>query len=332
VKRSSRLGFTLVELLVVIAIIGVLVALLLPAVQAAREAARRTECTNKMKQMGLALQNHHDRFGRFPPAGDKGAYSGKTGAQWGMSWAFFLLPEVEQNSLFDQINNYTKSSQPGYNHSNVQAIVKNVQLDSFLCPSSDLPVNSANKNHSGQTTVIHYTAIGGAAYGLGGNNVVTKTTEHKDGTYGNSSNSGILYANSATKIRDITDGTSNTMIVGEVSSYFRRGTSKLHNYRPSYTYGWTMGGAYDWNHADTRGMNWTTVRYKINYSLPANNSSIPDGITTNPGANTPLNSNHPGGCVVAISDGSTSFLPETIADLTLAQLAHKSDGTVMQRP
>jgi len=329
-KRNSRLGFTLVELLVVIAIIGVLVALLLPAVQAAREAARRTECTNKMKQMGLALQNHHDRFGRFPPAGDKGTYSGRTGSTWGLSWAYFLLPEVEQNSLFDQINRYSKGSNTGYNHGNVKALVDGVELDSFLCPSSDLPINSGN--NSGKTKVIHYTPIAGAAYGLGGNNVVTKTTEHKDGSYGHSSNSGILYANSATKIRDITDGTSNTMIVGEVSSYFRRGTTKLHNYRPSYTYGWTMGAYHPWNNADNRGMNWTTVRYKINLSLPANNSSIPDGIRSNPGANTPLNSNHPGGCVVAISDGSTKFLPETIADLTLARLAHKSDGQVVQLP
>jgi len=330
VKRSSRLGFTLVELLVVIAIIGVLVALLLPAVQAAREAARRTECTNKLKQMGLALQNHHDRFGRFPPAGDNRTYSGGAAGNWGMSWVYFLLPEVEQNALYDQIQPFTTGTNPGYAHSSVFAAVSGVELDSFLCPSSDLPINS--NNNGGNTKIVHYTAIAGAAYGLGGNNIVTKTTEHKDGDDGYGTNSGIMYGLSATNMRDITDGTSNTMIVGEVSSYFRRGTSKLHNYRPSYAYGWTMGALYAWNHTDNRGMNWTTVRYKNNLSLPTNTTSFPDGILPDPGANTPLNSNHPGGVVVAISDGSTSFLTDTIADLTLAQLAHKSDGTVMQRP
>ncbi len=94
IARGIPSGFTLVELLVVIAIIGILVALLLPAVQAAREAGRRTQCTNNLKQMGLALHNHHDSLRRFPPGGDRSPVGG-----YGPSWMVHILPYIEQNSL-----------------------------------------------------------------------------------------------------------------------------------------------------------------------------------------------------------------------------------------
>ena len=104
-ERRTKAGFTLVELLVVIAIIGVLVALLLPAVQAAREAARRSSCLNNSKNISLAMHNHHDTLLRFPPgcANDKtplGTHA--TGAGWGSSWKVYLLPYIEQNALYSK--------------------------------------------------------------------------------------------------------------------------------------------------------------------------------------------------------------------------------------
>ena len=104
VERSVRRGFTLVELLVVIAIIGVLVALLLPAVQAAREAARRTQCKNNLKQIGLAIHNHHDTKGYMPPGTSQDQQPfGPAASNWGASWMVYILPFVEQGPLFDKL-------------------------------------------------------------------------------------------------------------------------------------------------------------------------------------------------------------------------------------
>ncbi|HTN77380.1 MAG TPA: DUF1559 domain-containing protein, partial [Pirellulaceae bacterium] len=109
---EARRAFTLVELLVVIAIIGVLVALLLPAVQAAREAARRMQCSNNVKQLGLSLHNHHDTYNRFPPGGanDQTPFGTETATSgWGSSWMVYILPYIEQNALYSQWQMYGQS-------------------------------------------------------------------------------------------------------------------------------------------------------------------------------------------------------------------------------
>src|SRR5262245_55228765 len=110
-RKVSRRGFTLVELLVVIAIIGILVALLLPAIQAAREAARRSECMNHLKQMGIAIQSHHDLKKQFP--------SGRNGRnQNAVAWSFFLLPQLEEQAIYDA---YDKTV-PAYDTKNSRAM------------------------------------------------------------------------------------------------------------------------------------------------------------------------------------------------------------------
>ena len=127
--HSSRTGFTLVELLVVIAIIGILIALLLPAVQAAREAARRSQCTNNLKQIGLALQNYHDTFKTFPPVsifGQAGPYPQRA---YHHTWCTAILPFMEQQPLYDSVD----LRLPAWGASK-QAIVGTV-VPAFLCPS-----------------------------------------------------------------------------------------------------------------------------------------------------------------------------------------------------
>src|SRR5581483_8700238 len=101
-RRSWKKGFTLIELLVVIAIIAILIALLLPAVQQAREAARRTQCKNNLKQLGLALHNYHDNFNTFPPGGVNGTAATSNYQGWG--WSIMLLPQIDQAPLYNQIN------------------------------------------------------------------------------------------------------------------------------------------------------------------------------------------------------------------------------------
>jgi prepilin-type N-terminal cleavage/methylation domain-containing protein len=135
-------AFTLVELLVVIAIIGILIALLLPAVQAAREAARRSQCTNNLKQIGLALQNYHDQNQTFP--------FGVRAQGWGPSFYVGLLPYMEQTALYQKYDMI--GSNNGYlaGNSYLNSVVANVRLPALKCPSSPLPLlNSPLKNSMG---------------------------------------------------------------------------------------------------------------------------------------------------------------------------------------
>ena len=141
--RTSRRAFTLIELLVVIAIIGVLIALLLPAVQSAREAARRAQCTNNLKQVGLAMHNYHDTFGSLAP--------GRKGCCWG-TWQLFVLPQLEQVAAYNAFNFYGNNSPEGQAAGAdgnfryfgvVNRTVANLDISAYLCPS-DEGTNQAN--------------------------------------------------------------------------------------------------------------------------------------------------------------------------------------------
>ncbi len=120
-SRKLR-GFTLVELLVVIAIIGILIALLLPAVQAAREAARRSQCSNNLKQIGLALHNYHDTMNVFPP----GSINGNNE----LGWTVFILPYIEQSALYDQVN-FNQAAR-----GNIDSTEARTRIETYLCPSA----------------------------------------------------------------------------------------------------------------------------------------------------------------------------------------------------
>ena len=173
------------ELLVVIAIIGVLIALLLPAVQQAREAARRMQCSNNFKQMGLGVHNFHDTYNILPPGGaaDQIPYGTSTGGSaWGSSWMVYLLPYVEQNTMYDRFK-LGGGSGWGTNAANNTAAAQNISIDVFQCPSSPLEKWCRSPNSNGKIMASSYTAISGAVNGL-----ITGYTESRINTPGSATN------------------------------------------------------------------------------------------------------------------------------------------------
>ncbi|BBO30790.1 DUF1559 domain-containing protein [Lacipirellula parvula] len=222
-KRGQRrlhvaAGFTLVELLVVIAIIGVLVALLLPAVQAAREAARRSTCQNNLKQIGLGLQMHHDAKGYFPT----GAASGE-----GSMWSYGLLPFLEQSGAVSMskvgegaAGNFNWANSGPYDSTTIandpasrNLLLCEMPFQVFRCPSAGLPENQADVSTQNWMVMKRSPAsyIGSATGFLLDQNV---TTPSMNSVY-MSELDGVLFALSKISIKHVLDGTSNTMIVGE---------------------------------------------------------------------------------------------------------------------
>jgi prepilin-type N-terminal cleavage/methylation domain-containing protein/prepilin-type processing-associated H-X9-DG protein len=198
-RRRNLLGFTLVELLVVIAVIGILIGLLLPAVQAAREASRRMQCANNLKQLGLGLHNYHAALNRFPPGFMAVNHLGQVRGGW--AWGVFLMPFLEQCPLHDQL------SATKYTLSQVIAspqLLPMLQLDLsvFRCPSS--PMEKLREYQGGGQLVAtaNYTCCRGFF-------------SYRDGTHLLKRNNGLLYASSGVRLADVKDGTSHTMAVGE---------------------------------------------------------------------------------------------------------------------
>jgi prepilin-type N-terminal cleavage/methylation domain-containing protein/prepilin-type processing-associated H-X9-DG protein len=199
---APRRAFTLIELLVVIAIIAILVGLLLPAVQAAREAARRSQCVNNLKQFGIAIQNYHDAHLALPPGYVSGfdAVGNDTGPGWG--WAAMLLPQFEQGPLFNACNFQLAIEAPA----NSTGRVANV--GNFLCPSD--PSASA------------YTAVRrNAATGAPVQDICQVAPSNYVGMYGTGEpgpdGEGVFFRNSGIAFRDVTDGLAQTIFVGERS-------------------------------------------------------------------------------------------------------------------
>lgn len=301
----KKSGFTLVELLVVIAIIGILVALLLPAVQAAREAGRRSQCLNNLKQLALAQHNFHDTMKTFPSGAQASA---------GPSWKVYIFPYIEQMPLYSKCD-LNVSFMTAYSGANV--ILTDVNIPAFVCPSNPMPAMAIIDGVN--TQVTDYMGIAGADPDPSG--AALSTSNQHNGTY---SSHGVLSPIKKAKMASVTDGTSNTLMISEHSNYTKVGSTIIDNRNKHHGswYGFNSNpGTNPWAGAqDTWGNGTTTVRYQIN------TEGQPAGANCNWCSNLPLKSAHPGGAVAALVDGSVTFLSQTTDFTTLRLLSSMDDG------
>ncbi|MES2788900.1 MAG: DUF1559 domain-containing protein [Planctomycetota bacterium] len=335
-SRFSKRGFTLIELLVVIAIIAVLIALLLPAVQQAREAARRSQCNNNLKQIGLALHNYHDVYNMMP--------FGVRSDNWGMSFWVSILPYMDQAPLYNKIS---MTGAPGFVAAgNNYLLFENVVPPVGTCPSSPLPRTTPVWVPSVSLTKEYfcatYAGISGVAIGPVGFNTMSESA-----SAGIVSSGGVMIPNGKVNFRDMSDGSSNTAVIGEQSDWgkvsgantdIRSGISHS-SWMGCSLQGWPANGANAWGNAnsavDNRTPVITTVRYQIGTKDMTNGAygniwSATNGTTMDMAANKPIQSAHAGGAFVLLGDGHTKFLTQSIdLNSVLVPLCMKADGLVL---
>ncbi len=321
VTKYGRRAFTLVELLVVIAIIGVLVALLLPAIQAAREAARRSSCSNNLRQIGLGLHNYHDTHNRFPTGG-----VGNMAA----NWLVLLMPYVELGNIHDQLDFPNRGFIPNEAPESNSIALENFTANVYWCPSASVPLHSPFSAQRGGRpwNTVCYVGIAGASSSPTSSSDPTGVGRcDSGGSRGFACSNGILIANSAVGTQAVMDGTSNTIIVGEQSGWMYSGTSRQ-DHRTSSRWGGWAGP----NTTDVPGSGWsgpihfntTTVRYPIGHKTVLGTS----GGNHRSGNNTAIQSEHPGGAHAARADGSVDFLTNTMEMAVVRALAIRDSGEV----
>ena len=340
-KSNRRSAFTLVELLVVIAIIGILIGMLLPAVQAVREAARRTQCLNNLKQLGLASLNYESAHMVFPPgAGGTGADT----ANWDTCWLGYSLPFMEQVTMAENLD-YLESFHPKQSTINDMWLSSGYLPSYMICPSSPLPQdNSEIPGFTGQFAPPNFTRGMGNYVGIAGayfdgleavsNEVVLIPFQES----GYNSSNGVFFANSEVDFGAITDGSSNVMLVGEQSDFLQDASSGENvDYRSCLKFGSFMGtnigdspkAGSDWDQSSSAGpnkrsYNVTTVRHSINPAYAPG-----QGMTERGGPNNPLSTAHTGTAGVVRCDGSTHSLSADTAFSIISQMAMRGDGAVI---
>lgn len=340
-----RRGFTLIELLVVIAIIAILVALLLPAVQQAREAARRSQCKNNLKQVGLALANYVERTRELLPPGNVASRVGG----WGPSWWIFLLPYMDQDSVYKKLT--FAGNHPGWSCCGDQLtpplggelnglVLSQASFPFTVCPSS--PLTSRRDSGRYNTPHPHYFGIMGSTDGNGFTNPggftsPTGRLRYCCGCCGGQQATGIISAGGvfgpleSRRLSTVKDGTANVIYVGEASDYIYNAAGQkiidavgVHGVlmgSPNLT---TIQGS-GTNAMFERQFNLLTIRYAPNAKAIDNNAAWP-GIGDNFGINLPLNSAHSGGTNVLMGDGTVRFLGNNIDMLTYRRLVTRDDG------
>ncbi|PQO44863.1 DUF1559 domain-containing protein [Blastopirellula marina] len=291
---ASRRAFTLVELLVVIAIIGVLVALLLPAVQQAREAARRMQCTNHLKQLALAMHNYHDTFQVFPQGMNGTMQNGYVDNPQEMTWMPLVLPFLEQGALHDSFDFTITTSTccgawPTYD----------TVVPTLLCPSDPAGVKNTQQGFHGNYVLC----LGDTLY--------NPSTDP-----GGTNRNGMFFPRSRTKFTNMQDGTSNTLMAGEL--LINPDTSSGHDLRGRYFNG-------------REGSSLFTTLYPPNTTVGDTHPyciNSPPHLPCTAGSEYKFSSRsqHPGGVMVAMGDASCRFVAETINLKTWHYLGARNDG------
>jgi len=337
-RRRRESGFTLIELLVVIAIIAILIGLLLPAVQKIREAARRMQCSNNLKQIGLALHNYHDVNGRFPPGGrgstftdPNQTYPGYNG-DWTEhgSWIFYSLPFIEQDNMFRLINQRdTVPNSVGIGINNVPANSRNIKL--IRCPSDDYDKSRSTTSYVG--SLGPQCAPGGCGFdpyydwcqpensGLGGGlaGMGYRWSPDHGNAWGAQDIRGMFNRLGADiSMSNVTDGLSNTILVGE-------SLPATHDHLLGNNWWQFNGGA---SHCTTI----IPINYKIDPAQDPWSCSQPQTSPRNWGVSWGFRSRHSGGANFLFGDGAVRFLRESIDHRTYQLLGCRNDGQPVQIP
>ncbi|MCU0877356.1 MAG: DUF1559 domain-containing protein [Pirellulaceae bacterium] len=334
VRRNGSAGFTLVELLVVIAIIGVLVALLLPAVQAARESARRSSCQNNIKQLALGMHNYHDTMNLLPFCYLGPAPSTYNATNFGKSWITMTLPYIEQKPLYDQIDwraDLNATAPDGTANRNI--VVAGTPIKTLLCPSdgnNGQGKMAGRANVGGTWGVNNYKANCGAnwAWSSSRGNFITPTGQTPpdesvlapplpNNNNGLDGGNGIICRNGGNRqdamkgFPFITDGLSNTFAIGEAVPAWC-----------THTWWWWFNGTT------------ATCAIPLNYKPPTvlARTETMEQIAGDWPINYSFMSRHPGGGQFAMCDGSVRFIPENIDLLTYRRLATAGGGIPVQLP
>jgi prepilin-type N-terminal cleavage/methylation domain-containing protein/prepilin-type processing-associated H-X9-DG protein len=326
-SRRQRFGFTLIELLVVIAIIGILIGLLLPAVQKVRESANRAKCSNNLKQIGLGLHNYHSAYELFPPGQSTGNEDSVPPPNYRFHrgcWFQPILPFVEQDALYRQIDSWDRSFNGGF-HYITDSPGHGTVVPSFMCPAD--PANPKVLTHFHDSSTGNPVAD---SQGFHGNYVLCSGNDYfnpassRDGT----KLDGIFYAMSKTRIADVTDGTSNTLMSSE--SIIVPDNSSTDDLRGRY-YNHFLGEAT----FSTKDPPNTTLPDGSNLCI-TNYPMAPCQVVPYPFSSMPSStaihyarSYHPGGVNVGLADGSVQFMANSVDPVAFRALGTRAGGEVV---